>query len=568
MIIRYYIFFCVTFSSTLNTEAFRPVHTAFRKSPTQLQARYAVVGAGWAGWGAAKALSEASPDNEVFLIDSLLNPTGETPYTSASNKPVEAGVRGFWYDYPNINNLVKTLNLDEKDIFTSYTNSSFFSPDGLEATAPVFQDLKLPIPEQFLPSPLPQVFATFKLFERIPIADRTTLVGLLLAVVDCLGSPEDSPVRSEYDKMTAATLFEKFKVSPRLVEDFIKPTLLVGLFKPPEELSALVTMELLYFYALAHKESFDVRWIKNGTVADSLILPMANHLLANTNLKVMGGTRVTKITTNSTRVGQITYTDSKGKEKQLKKLDGAVLALGTKGFKSVVLNSPDLLQYHEFKAPTTLDGIDVISLRLYLNKEVKLRTPANVLSKFEALRGAGGTFFALSENQKETEGLLWGGAKVEGSVLACDLYNSVNWMDYKDDEIVSIFMKDLLSVVLKEDFVGVELVDSWVGKYPGAVSWFSPGSYDKRPRLHGNQNIENLKCAGDWVRMGADEHGSKGLCQERAFVSGLTAANKLIEKSGSSSDKLAEIVPVRDDELFFTKSVELNRKLKVPRFWL
>ena len=50
--------------------------------------------------------------------------------------------------------------------------------------------------------------------------------------------------------------------SLRLVQDFITPTLLVGLFKPPEELSALVVMELLYYYALAHQDSFDVRWIK------------------------------------------------------------------------------------------------------------------------------------------------------------------------------------------------------------------------------------------------------------------------------------------------------------------
>ena len=37
------------------------------------------------------------------------------------------------------------------------------------------------------------------------------------------------------------------------MRDFLKPTLLVGLFKPPEELSAAVAMELLYFYALAHQ---------------------------------------------------------------------------------------------------------------------------------------------------------------------------------------------------------------------------------------------------------------------------------------------------------------------------
>ena len=59
--------------------------------------------------------------------------------------------------------------------------------------------------------------------------------------------------------------FIRFGLSKRLVEDFVTPTLLVGLFKPPEELSALVVMELLYYYALAHQDSFDVRWIRKGT---------------------------------------------------------------------------------------------------------------------------------------------------------------------------------------------------------------------------------------------------------------------------------------------------------------
>ena len=127
-----------------------------------------------------------------------------------------------------------------------------------------------------LPSPLGQVLATFPLFERIPLADRASMIGLLGATVDCLGN--DVGVQEKYDRMSAQDLFILFGLSERLVEDFIKPTLLVGLFKPPEELSALVVMELLYYYALAHQDSFDVRWIKNGTVSDSLIAPLATKL--------------------------------------------------------------------------------------------------------------------------------------------------------------------------------------------------------------------------------------------------------------------------------------------------
>jgi predicted flavoprotein YhiN len=47
-----------------------------------------VVGAGWAGWGAAKALCEAGI--RVTLIDGMPDPTGSTPITTKSGKPFQA----------------------------------------------------------------------------------------------------------------------------------------------------------------------------------------------------------------------------------------------------------------------------------------------------------------------------------------------------------------------------------------------------------------------------------------------------------------------------------------------
>lgn len=127
-------------------------------------------------------------------------------------------------------------------------------------------------------------------------------------------------------------------------------------------------------------------------------------------------------------------------------------------------------------------------------------------------------------------------------------------------------------------------------RYSGAVTWFSPGSYEKRPRTVVGE-VSNLCCAGDWVVMTnedngsgsgsarsrssgaaggalaalldevpdflAGEHGAKGLCQERAYVSGMHAANVLIERlnrdasggTGGRRFKKAEILPVREDEL-------------------
>ena len=117
-------------------------------------------------------------------------------------------------------------------------------------------------------------------------------------------------------------------------------------------------------------------------------------------------------------------------------------------------------------------------------------------------------------------------------------------------------------------------MDSWVGKYPGTVSWFSPGSYSKRPPLEGSDQVSNIKCAGDWVRMGEREHGAKGLCQERAYVSGMEAANSLLRSTHLNDDfeggmTMANVLPVREDEMQFKLGVEVNKKVMqvLPRFW-
>jgi uncharacterized protein with NAD-binding domain and iron-sulfur cluster len=598
-----------------------------KEDGTKKRKKYVIVGAGWGGWGAAKALCESGlvqqqqqskNDVDIIILDALPDPTGKTPYLSSTGKPVEAGTRGFWKDYPNINHLCTELGLLESNVFTEFTNSSFYSPDGLEATAPVFSDATiLDVAKQFplplsilpsslssfltttttnpssflgqqkladlLPSPLGQILATFPLFERIPLQDRASMIGLLVATVDCLGS--DETVQEQYDRMTAHELFLRCNISPRMVEDFIKPTLLVGLFKPPEELSALVVMELLYYYALAHTDSFDVRWIKNGTVSDSLIAPLATKLQEEYNLQVLGGCRVNTISLNpeQTKVSTIEYTtksNTNGETKMvLEDITGVILAVTCRGMESIISKSPDLARFPTFSKASSYKGVDVISTRLWLDRKVPTRTPANVFSRFEALRGAGGTFFMLDQLQSDNLKALWGfkdddnNVKQDslGSVVACDFYNAGALLALSNDDIVRTLMEELLPNAVPQ-FRKAKVVDSWVGRYPGTVSWFAPGTYSKRPPLEGTKEISNLKCAGDWVRMGDQEHGAKGLCQERAYVSGLQAANSLLRDTipTKESYKAHEVLQVRDDELQFQASVAVNREVMkfLPRFWV
>lgn len=220
-------------------------------------------------------------------------------------------------------------------------------------------------------------------------------------------------------------------------------------------------MELLYYYALAHQDSFDVRWIKSGTVAESLIAPLADRLVKR-GLNVLGGCRVKEVSltkknaqgTTKLMATKLTYFDTKsGKVEEIDNIDGIVLALGCKGMNSVVSSSPDLARLPVFSTAASLKGIDVISVRLWFDRIVKTRSPANVFSRFDALRGAGGTFFMLDQLQGDGDGMakLWGeedgghdDSTHRGSVLACDFYNAGGLISLSDEDIVKILTDELL----------------------------------------------------------------------------------------------------------------------------
>jgi hypothetical protein len=211
----------------------------------------------------------------------------------------------------------------------------------------------------------------------------------------------------------------------------------------------------LYYYALAHQDSFDVRWIKNGTVADSLIKPLAEMLQEDHKLNVLGGCRVGEISLEKNHDGKLKASSVKytknGEEFEIGNVDGIVLALGCKGMESVVGASPDLAKLPTFSKAASLKGIDVISTRIWFDKVVPTRTPANVFAKFDELRGSGGTFFMLDQLQGNTPEL-WGETEDEhmensdsrGSVVACDFYNSGALMSMSDEDIIKTLTDDLL----------------------------------------------------------------------------------------------------------------------------
>ena len=521
------------------------------------QSHVVVIGAGWAGWGAAKALCESGV--RVTLIDGMPDPTGSEPVTTASGKPFEAGTRGFWKDYPNINALTAELGLS--NVFTEFTTSAFWSPEGLEATAPVFGDAAS------LPSPLGQAFATVNNFKRLPVQDRLSIAGLLYAILDLNRS---EAVYRKYDAISALTLFQQLRISNRMIDDFLRPILLVGLFKPPEELSAAVTMELLYYYALAHQDSFDVRWIKSKSIAEQLLAPLSERLQDEHQLQVIGGTLATALnmSTDTRSVRSVeTRSIATGSRGVIDNVDAVVLAVGAKGMGALMANSPECAALTpELVRAGSLDAIDVVSVRLWLDRTISVADPANVFSRFSALKGAGATFFMLDQLQHDTKQALWGDQPEQGSVIASDFYNASAIAELSDQEVVDCLMQDLLPMA-QPAFRGAVVVDQEVRRYPRSVSLFSPGSFIQRPPLE--TSLASVVCAGDWVRMGEREHGAKGLCQERAYVSGLEAANSLLRRgivkgSNASSGQQHPVLPIRADEPQVLLGRALNKLVMDP----
>ena len=87
--------------------------------------------------------------------------------------------------------------------------------------------------------------------------------------------------------------------------------------------------------------------------------------------------------------------------------------------RAVVGQSPALARRApELCGAASLSSIDVIAVRLWLDTTVDTRTPANVFSRFESLRGAGGTFFMLDQLQVRSSYIL--GAAIPIYVDACN----------------------------------------------------------------------------------------------------------------------------------------------------
>jgi uncharacterized protein with NAD-binding domain and iron-sulfur cluster len=103
-----------------------------------------------------------------------------------------------------------------------------------------------------------------------------------------------------------------------------------------------------------------------------------------------------------------------------------------------------------------------------------------------------------------------------------------------------------------------QVAESIVLRAPECATIFSPGSFRNRPAQR--TDMPNLFLAGDFVRE-TPMHGADGLSQERALVTGLKAANLVVEKLGVGMP--ATILNVEEDEVHIAAAKRVNALLKL-----
>ena len=479
-----------------------------------------VVGAGWAGLGATYQLAKQGYD--VTLLEAGAQAGGlVSGWKTASGRSVEAGIHGFWYPYRNIFALVKELELDP---FTPWTRSAQYSPAGLEVESPIFQDLPR------LPSPL-GTFA-YTQFKRLPLSDRLSALPLMYAVVDFDNS--DAAWR-RYDAMSARELFRQYGVSDRLYRESFEPMLLVGLFAPGEQCSAAAALGMLYYFILAHQADFDVVWCR-GTVGAKIFQPWGDRITA------LGGKILTNRRVSDFRVDASGCISEVICGDESFPADAVISSVGITGMQKIVASSPTLQKQREFRNLMNLGAVDVLAVRLWCDRLVKIPRPSNACFGFD--QTTGWTFFDLNALHDEY-------VNETGSVIEVDFYHANQFLPLDNAEIVAIAQQYLATCI--PEFKNVQVVDSSVIRLPKAVSHFAPGSYQHL--LRPITTIPNLYMSGDWI---ITNHGSWS--QEKAYVTGLEAANLVIQQFRQGN--MAQILPIEADEPHIQVARSVNENLK------
>ena len=262
------------------------LHVLHATNTANVKPRIVVIGGGWAGYTVAESLSTNNINGqpiELILLDASKSGGGLAGGYREGNRPVEAGIHGFWREYRNTFSVMEDIaGVDVDTVLGQYTPSVLYSKNGKVAVAPVLLDenekgqkmdaSEFPLSEDGIrrliaanvPAPLDlPVLAQFdkqyrdnftsnngKSSKLNPV-DLLSGLGLLGAWADF--EQESATSWKNYDTQPASHLFRKAGITDTLYEELVSPLLHVLPMCPAYDCSAAAALSCFHVFALQSK---------------------------------------------------------------------------------------------------------------------------------------------------------------------------------------------------------------------------------------------------------------------------------------------------------------------------
>ena len=547
-----------------------------------------IVGGGWAGYSICESIS-TNDDVEIILLDAAAKASGGLAggYRDKdnNNRPVEAGIHGFWREYRNTFDIMESIEgVNVDDVLSDYTPSVLFSKNGRVALAPVLGrddgdvDKKegLPKSRQFdmlnplsidsirrtiaanVPPPLDvPLLAEFDPSStcRLTPLDLVSAIGLLGAWADF---EQESPTSwKRYDSLPATELFEKAGITDAVYEELVSPLLHVLPMCPAYDCSAAAALSCFHVFALQSRGAFDVRWC-SGSISEKIFEPWQQQM-ERRGVVVRGGARVTSIDKTENK-----YTICL--ENDTIECDAVVLAVGATSMGKIAASSPAISSLEASKDFDKLRGVTCVAVRLFLKPHPiitsdlkgglhgKTQLPPDVAEAMKdspvAVCGAdmGGikelkeTGFCIYDLQRmhdefSVDASAHGDEQV--AVLEVDFYRADDIANLDNDEIASLALEAVSVALGTTKIDDADIVDKAVIRARNAVSHFAPNSALYSP---GVKLDEGLYVCGDWI----DRCGHASWSTEKAVVTARQAASVLSRDFGLKGSN-CKIIPAAKD---------------------
>ena len=538
---------------------------------TRRPKKVVVVGGGWAGFSAADSLSRVKDGNSAAFEIEVLDASTRGPGGLASgwktaklNKPVEAGLHGFWREYSNTFATIQRIGLDLDDVLTPFTPSILVSRSGRVALSPVLgEDGSMnsgnngilfgadketnPVSRviqrlsELLPPPLDlALLSEFEGSNPLNTVDRLSGIGALGIWADF--DQEDPKSWERYDNISAENLFRSIAgVTPNLYKELLSPLLHVLPMTPGYDCSAAAALSCLHVFALQTRGAFDVRWCR-GTITEKIFNPWSLKLQERGNVSVRGGAKVTSIVEINADHSDVATPSFRvtlnGGEDEIN-ADCVVFAVGGTALKTLLPACPPLAKLPQSKNLEKFRGVTCVAVRLFFHDEPMMLKQALKDSPVAVCGANIGNIPELSETGFCIYDLerLQDGNDI-ASAFEIDFFRADPLASLTDEEVIRITLKAISAALEISTVDESSLADISVVRARDAVSHFCVGSTSWSLPV---KLSEGLFICGDWI----DRVGHASWSTEKSVVTGIQAASEIADGFGLKSK--IEVIPAAPD---------------------